>query len=469
MQKLSFVTLLTLLIGVGGLSSALRADEPAWPLLGKIKPRSALEISGSSWSIGGETLDRDFAVYAHYKQYLGPLGAKGIRLQAGWAKCERQLGVYDWAWLDAIIDDALAQGLQPWVETSYGNTLYKGGGGTGLGGGLPKSPEALAAWDNWVRALVRRYHDRVKEWEVWNEPDLGKANTPEHYAALFLRTARIIRAEQPGARIYALGLAEKLSFAQSFLDEVQQQGQLNLIDAITFHGYPRNPDDTSNVDKLRAIITKSGRTIELRQGETGAPSKFQESFALSKLAWTENAQAKWDLRRMLAHHGKGVPFNLFTISDMHYQRGGQLQMNYKGLLATNPDQTIADVKPAYRAAQHVFAIFDDTLERISDLQHTASIDDRLACYGWRKKAGGASIVAVWLKAAPPGDSNAATPADLTFPGVSFTAPVYADLLTGKVYALPPPVSGSTFQQIPLYDSPILIADKAALSYSSRVR
>ncbi len=54
----------------------------------------------SSWSIGGETLDRDFAVYNNYKKYLGPLGAKAIRLQAGWAKCEKTQGVYDWAWLD---------------------------------------------------------------------------------------------------------------------------------------------------------------------------------------------------------------------------------------------------------------------------------------------------------------------------------------------------------------------------------
>ena len=63
---------------------------PGFQRLGKIKPRSAKEIASSSWSIGGETLDRDFGVYANYKKFLGPLGAKAIRLQAGWAKCERK-------------------------------------------------------------------------------------------------------------------------------------------------------------------------------------------------------------------------------------------------------------------------------------------------------------------------------------------------------------------------------------------
>ncbi len=67
----------------------------------------------------------------------------------------------------------------------------------------------------------------------------------------------------------------------------------------------------------------------------------------------------------------------------------------------------------------------------------------------------------------PAESNATTLVDLEFRGVQFTDPVYADLLTGKVYALPQPADGSTFRQIPLYDSPILIADKAALPLDTK--
>jgi hypothetical protein len=465
-SRLGVSLILAIVAAAGGATSGLSAGEPDWPLLGAIKPRSAAEVSSSTWSIGGETLDRDFAVYANYKSYLGRLGAKGIRLQAGWAKCEKQPGVYDWAWLDAIIDDALARGVRPWVETSYGNAIHPGGGGTGLAGGLPTSPEALAAWDNWVRALVRRYKDRVDQWEVWNEPDIGKANSPEQYAALFLRTAEIIRAEQAEARIYALGLAGNMAFAEKFLEQVKQQGKLGLIDAVTIHGYPRNPDDTSNIDRLRAIIARTGREIEVRQGETGAPSKFQESFALSKIAWSENTQAKWDLRRMLAHHGRGVAFSLFSISDMHYRRGGGLEMNYKGLLATNADQTIARPKLAYFAAQRVFTIFDDSLKRVRGFACRASIDDTIAAFGYAGKQGG-HLVAIWLSGAPPAESNAATPADLVFTGVRFDEPVYADLLTGKVYALPNAAGGSSFRQVPLHDWPILIADRALVPLDPR--
>lgn len=264
------------------------------PVLGQVAPRAAKDIASSPWSIGGETLDRDFAVYNHYKKYLGPLGAKGLRLQAGWAKCERVRGVYDFAWLDAIIDDAVAQGVKPWLELSYGNTLYPGGGETGLGGGFPLSPEALAAWDRWTRALVERYKNRVTQWEVWNEPDLNNKGTAtaEAYVDLCIRTATMIREVQPGGRVWALALAHTADYADTFLAGMKARGKLDLIDAITFHGYPRNPDDTLLVDRLRAINAKHGRVIELRQGETGAPSKFQENFALSKISFTETIHAR---------------------------------------------------------------------------------------------------------------------------------------------------------------------------------
>lgn len=213
---------------VGAVPQSPAANSVNFPRLGKIKPRSAKEIVSSSWSIGGETLDRDFGVYANYKRFLGPLGAKAIRLQAGWAKCETKPGIYDFAWLDEVVNDAIAQGVQPWLEVSYGNRLYPEGGGTGLGGALPKSPQARAAWDNWVRAVVRRYQARVNEWEIWNEPDLGPSPA-EEYAEFFIRTAEIIRAEQPKARLYALALAHELPYAEAFLARVHQHGKLALM------------------------------------------------------------------------------------------------------------------------------------------------------------------------------------------------------------------------------------------------
>ncbi len=454
-------------IAISLLATSAFSQQPEFPVLGKVKSRSAKEIASSSWSIGGETLDRDFAVYANYKKYLGPLGAKHIRLQAGWAKCEKTPGVYDFAWLDEIVDDARTQGVQPWLETSYGNTIYPGGGGTGLGGGFPKTPEAIAAWDKWVKALVAHFKDRVNEWEIWNEPDGGKSNTPEAYAGLFIRTAETIRGEQPKAKIFALGLAGNLNFAEKFLEAVKAGNKLGLIDVLTIHGYPKNPDDTLPMDKARAMVAQFSAAIEIRQGETGACSTFQPHYALSNMPWSENTQAKWDLRRMLAHRAKDVPFNLFTISDMHYVRDGKTDMNYKGLLGTNPDKTISHAKPAYFAAQNVFAIFDDTLERIADCSFESNTTNKLTVSAYRSKTAGAQLVAIWFGGSPVAETNATTPVNFTFKAAQFKEPVLVDLLNGRVRGVPASnwkqeADGCSFRGIPVYDSPVLIAERTLL-------
>jgi hypothetical protein len=453
-------------------AAARKASLDDFPLLGQLATRPASQIKSSSWSVGGETLDRDFAIYANYKQYVGPLGAKGLRVQTGWAKCEKQRNVYDFAWLDEVVNDARAQGVQPWLEVSYGNPIYPDGGGTGLGAGLPKSAEALVAWDKWVRATVERYKDRVHEWEIWNEPDGGHGITAEAFAEFHLRTAALIRAAQPKARIYALALANtgKTTFTEALLNLAKERGQLGLIDAITIHGYPKNPDDTRAVDTFRKLVAGYSDRIEIRQGETGAPSGTTVG-ALRDVPWTELKQAKWDLRRMLAHHGKDVPFNLFTLCELKYAQKGMTGFNRKGLLRCNDDKTVSGAKPAYFAAQRVFSIFDDTFVRVRDFKASTAADEKLAAFGYEVQGGarppGALIVTVWLNGAPPTDSNRTTPMDVTFERASFTTPVLVDLLTGEVRAIPrdrwSAADGkATFKQMPLYDSPILVAEKSAL-------
>ena len=186
--------------------------------IGTIQPRNTKEVGSSRLTVGCETLDRDHTVWDNYKDYLPPLGVKKIRLQAGWAKCEKTPGVYDWKWLDEIIDYAVANNLEPWVQASYGNPAYPGGGGVNLLNSIMTSEEAWKAWDRWVAALVTRYKDRVKEWEIWNEPDHpGQNITPETTAHLNIRTAEIIKQIQPDAKI--AGLAYTSNSDKVYLDK----------------------------------------------------------------------------------------------------------------------------------------------------------------------------------------------------------------------------------------------------------
>ncbi|MBD2754360.1 GH39 family glycosyl hydrolase [Spirosoma validum] len=439
--------------------------------IGQLRPRSAKEIKASTWSIGGETLDRDYTDYQSYKSHLGPLGAKRIRLQGGWSKCEKVKGEYDFAWLDAVIPDAHSRGVSPWVELSYGNPIYNGGGEAKLGGRIPTSEEGLAAWDNWVRAMVNRYKNQVPAWEIWNEPDLNKLNTGEEVAAFYIRTAKLVRSIQPNAQLIALGVdgVPATAFMRPFLDHLKKENALDLIDILTYHGYAPVPETSyPKVEEMRQLVWSYNPKITFMQGENGAPSTASAVTigALRQYDWTELSQAKWDLRRMLGDHGRGIATNLFTISDIHYAAGDHMTgVNTKGLLKTNPDKTIDRPKLAYKAAQHVFTTFDDQIELLDKAKPTVS-QTTVSAFQYRHKKNGGSLVTVWSGEARPAETYDPKPTDVTIEG-KFTTPVYVDLVSGKVYEIPKNSwkksdNCYTFTALAVPDYPVLIAEKTAL-------
>jgi Glycosyl hydrolases family 39 len=459
---------------IGLFLAQLSAQPPAdWKEIGQLKTRQAEDIKSSTWSIGGETLDRDYTDYHSYKSYLGQLGAKRIRLQGGWAKCEKEKGKYSFEWLDMIIPDAAGRGVTPWVELSYGNPIYEGGGEAKLAGHIPHSEEALKAWDNWVRAMVNRYKGQVTEWEIWNEPDLNKQHTGKEIGEFYVRTAKIVREIQPKARLLALGLADvrKLDFVRDFMEHLKQNSALDLIDVLTYHGYAYNPDTSyPEIEKLRQLVWAYKPSIVFMQGENGAPStpKAVTIGALRGQDWSELTQAKWDLRRMLGDHGRGIATNLFTISDIHYAANDHMVgVNTKGLLKTNPDKTIERPKIAFYAAQRVFSLFDENI--VLDLKaKLQSSGANQSFFAYKHSRKGFSLISIWQSEEKPAETYLPKMSTLTIENGDFNNPVLVDLISGKIYEIPKTEwkkvgNTCTFNVIPVHDSPILIAEKKIIS------
>lgn len=441
--------------------------DPGLKRIGTIRPRGANEISGSNWTLGCETLDRDFADYQQYKDYLVPLGIKTIRLQGGWAKTEKAKGNYDFGWLDAIIDDARGRGLNILLETDYGNPIYEGGGGWDLAGGFPTSEEALAAWDRWVEAMATRYKGKVRDWAMWNEPDINKQHKPEDIAAFNIRTAEIIRRVIPEARIAGLSLASSSpKLLESCLKALAEKGKVDLFHWFIYHGYEFNPDNSyPKVEELKATLAKYSPKAKMRQGENGCPSETATKFALSNHPWTEYSQAKWDLRRMLGDLGHGVESSVFTICDFNHT--GR-EINRKGLLRATPDKKVEKIKLAYYSVQNCVAVFDDALERIEGPVVGVMYEKRTASFVYRNKATGHCLVAAWDNSGIPDDAFATRPAQVVARGVAILEPVWVDLVSGGIYEIPPDrvlKAGefTIFKDIPLYDAPVLIAERALVA------
>lgn len=441
-----------------------------WKLLGTVKPKSASEITaGQNWTLGCETLDRDYIFWETYKEYVAPLGIRRIRLQAGWAKTEKEKGVYDFAWLDEVINDAIARGLEIWLETDYGNPIYPGGGDWDLGAGFPVSEESLAAWDRWVEALATRYKGKVRDFAMWNEPDIsgkytaGKKKTPEEIAMFNIRTAETILRVIPDARIGALSLAtNNPAFVKACLDVFEREGKMNLFTWLIYHGYAANPDTSyKNVMELQKIVDSYPHKLKLWQGENGCPSEMAHRFALSNHPWSELTQAKWDSRRMLGDLGHDVISSVFTICD--FDHTGR-EINRKGLLKINDKKSLAKVKMAYYTVQNIASLFDLSLER--QKEYAASVpDENVTWYAFRDAAKKQDLLVFWDGTQIPSESNEARAVTWTLENAQIADPVLVDVLTGRIYEIPAENvkrdgSKLVLTQIPVYDAPIVITDRA---------
>ncbi|MEM1135366.1 MAG: beta-galactosidase [Bacteroidota bacterium] len=473
-----YINLLLFFLTFTSISKAQNKEGIDYLLIGKVKPKSAHAIDVNNWSIGAETMDRDLVKYDSWKDYIGELGAKKVRLQAGWAKCEKEKGAYDFAWLDEVVDGVIADGVEPWLQTSYGNPIYEGGGGIHLTAGLPTSVEALAAWDNWVSTMVKRYQGRVKIWEVWNEPDGKNNNPPDMYANFYIRTAEIIRAIDPNATIYALSIAsigkKGQNYTETFFEILKEKGKLHLVDEVTLHGYTYNPSEIyGSYQQMHKIISKYAKHVKLRQGELGCPSENQSVYALRNYEWTELSQSKWVLRKMMGDLGRDIPSSYFLIIDIVYTHNHSELMetpkrNTKGLIKSDLERNFVAKKQAFYSYQNATAIFDYTLERMPNYPYEVNSDSSLSLFAYQEKHFDKQVVVAWLDSQIPTNSNSKTAMTFEFLQGNFEVPVFVDLRTGDVYEIPEESftkrgTKYIFNDIPIYDSPILIADKSIIN------
>ena len=432
-----------------------KASGPDLKQIGWIATRHAKDIKSSDWSVGCETLDRDQAKFSVYKKYVGELGAKYGRIQSGWAKCEKTKGKYEFAWLDECVYGLLDEGVEPWMCLCYGNPIY--GSSIRLGSSMANiihSEEAFAAWLKYIEVTVTRYKDSVREWEIWNEP-FGQG---KDYAVMVLETAELIRKIQPDAVILVTAITDKDRAV--VLEALKAANKLDLVDYWVYHPYARNPDTSYGwVEKTREQLASYSPKYKLYQGEVGCPSILEWTHALSHYPWTEYSQAKWNLRRMAGDRVRDIRSSVFTIIDLKYYN----MLQSFGLIRSNLLLEFIYKRPSYYAVQHMMSFFDNDVKPIGLLECKMTSPRTPTVAGFEKAK--TSVALVWYSDEIPNDELAWDKVDVAVKGVTFQDPVYVEMITGKVFELDKSAwksegGNTTFNQLPVWDSPMMLAERA---------
>lgn len=153
-------------------------------------------------------------------------GIAWARADFSWSGVERKQGEWTFDRLDRVVDETNRVGLQVLPILNYDVAW------------ATPAFQHLDAWLEYVRRVVERYRDRIRYWEVWNEPNLEgfwKA-TPSgaDYATLLRETYKTIKAIDPELVVLYGGLAGvPIDYFEASLDA----GAGEFFDVVNIHPY----------------------------------------------------------------------------------------------------------------------------------------------------------------------------------------------------------------------------------------
>ncbi len=363
-------------------------------LIGRLPVKSSREITRSLVGVGMETLDRDTFDPEDVYDLLEEAGFKWVRCQTGWMKCETVPGVYDFAWLDRIVDNLLRRGVQPWLDFCYGNPLYTPnpkydefvaahpgelppGDLRGFVGEVPlyAGERATAAWIEFVKATAAHFKGRVRHYEVWNETDHvghfwksnGGAPYPElsprerlcRSAADFVKlveiTGKAVHESDPEAEI----IANIAGHTGEYVRELARCGLSKHIDIFAphFYGTANQAAEKQKIEFYRRLI----QPRKMWMGEAGSPSLACSSLP-HMLGASEYTQAKTLTRRVAMDLAMGMEVSsIYVASNLKsYWKDGSDSVC--GLIYRGERKP----KLAWYALQSLATLFEET-EAASDL------------------------------------------------------------------------------------------------------
>jgi hypothetical protein len=312
----------------------------------------------------------------------------------------------------------------------------------------------MTAWLKYVEATVWRYTKVVNEWEIWNEP-FGQS---KDYATMVLVTSDLIKRIQPDSVVLVTAIRD--TDRTVVLDTLKEANKLDQVDYWVYHPYTPNPDAAYvSVENMKRQVEAYSPKYKLYQGEAGCPSILEWTHAMSNYPWTEYSQVKWDLRRMAGDRVRNIPSSVFTIIDLKYPN----MLQSFGLIRSNLLYEFIYKRPSYYAVQHMMSFFDDTVKPVGLLEYESDSSRKLTVAGFEKA--GTPVTLLWYSDQIPNDELEWNRTNLTIKSVMFRDPMYVEMITGKVFELEQSdwksEGGNTaFTQLPIWDSPIMLAERA---------
>lgn len=194
-------------------------------------------------------------------ELMAEAGVGWVRMDFLWDDVEPRRGEESYAKYDRLVSLLDAKGIRILGLLDY-NASWAGENWNSA-----PDPELFTAY---VRRVVRRYKDKVKYWEIWNEPDQDIYWVPQDgmkaYTALLKRVYPAVKEEDPTARVVLGGLS---GGAVLPLKRVYAEGGGPYFDVANIHPFvdPLKPDAAA---QARGIV-RGVRKLMAANGDAAKP------------------------------------------------------------------------------------------------------------------------------------------------------------------------------------------------------
>jgi hypothetical protein len=144
------------------------------------------------------------------------------------------------------------------------------------GGESPHTDQQITDYVKVVKKIVGRYKDKIKYWEIWNEPDLPEYWKPEpnaeDYAIFIKKVFNAIKEVDSGAKVIGLGGIDPGK--TDFIEQIFSYDSLDYMDSISIHPYShRIPFEKSSqyqsIPVLKELMKEYGKEKPLWVTEIG--------------------------------------------------------------------------------------------------------------------------------------------------------------------------------------------------------
>ncbi|MCX8155249.1 MAG: beta-galactosidase [Verrucomicrobiae bacterium] len=351
-----------------------------------LEPESLFGMGLYLYRYGGDA--RGLAQMEQAAQMARDAGVKWSREEFAWSRIEPRKGEFQWKFYDDMMACAKRNGITVYAIVCYWAPWTKA-----------YTPEGVDDYVRYVQALVRRYGKDIKQWEIWNEPNIFFWQGPkEMYAELLKRSYAAIKELDPQAEVLGLSTA---GIDYKFID--QMLALQAPFDILTIHPYRRVLKDTEFIADLKKasdkVMLPDGRRRPVWLTEMGwATFTPHNTLRQDFVPTTLRAQAELIARSYLCAIVSGVEPRTFWYN---FRNDGEDPIYFEHQMGIVHRDFRP--KPAYRA----YAVLAGLL-RGKVLERQLPMEGDTLAYTFKAKQGASRVTAVWN---PLRDAQVTVPVD----------------------------------------------------------